>query len=381
MEGSRVIPGSSSVHFDEISKKRIFHSIDQIKGIKRIIKESYRNLKYKLGRVPSLMDFYENGEVDPLTILANYKSYYAFLCEVEPEYKEQLTDNEMATLEYLSKTVARGKRPHEAEIVQELLANGQVNRDHIIRILDEKYEIKESKEGIEAAIKVLSGTFVTNEAEAEKYRNINMLQSINTGFYQRMSFFDKEMKNTVFAKQVFDLVELGKRRYQDTYLTKKKQDGVFALYEKYSRRDVCHLLNWGRDLSSTMYGMKRVGDDVCIFVTYHKADAAGEQEYLEGKPDYADEFINSQVFAWDSQIGKGLDSPYMKNVMEAVKKHLFVKKSDAEGTDFYYMGQFDITNVREAKKKDNKGNMKAICKVECRMRESVREDLFEYLRG
>src|SRR5690606_42049098 len=28
MEGSKVLPGSSTIHFDEISKKRIFQSID-----------------------------------------------------------------------------------------------------------------------------------------------------------------------------------------------------------------------------------------------------------------------------------------------------------------------------------------------------------------
>lgn len=29
-------------------------------------------------------------------------------------------------------------------------------------------------------------------------------------------------------------------------------------------------------------------------------------EFVEGKPDYADEFINDVIFKWDSQIGSGL---------------------------------------------------------------------------
>ena len=32
-------------------------------------------------------------------------------------------------------------------------------------------------------------------------------------------------------------------------------------------------MNCGKDLSSTMYGMKRIGDDVFIFVTYHKVNS------------------------------------------------------------------------------------------------------------
>ena len=75
MEGCRVIPGASTIHFDEISKARIFKAIDQIKGIKAIIKKSYRDLKYRLGRIPMLLDFYENGEIDPLLILDNYRTY------------------------------------------------------------------------------------------------------------------------------------------------------------------------------------------------------------------------------------------------------------------------------------------------------------------
>lgn len=57
MEGERIIPGSSTIHFDEISKKQIFASIDKLSGIKTFIKESYKNLKYKLNRTPLLMDF------------------------------------------------------------------------------------------------------------------------------------------------------------------------------------------------------------------------------------------------------------------------------------------------------------------------------------
>ena len=58
MEGGRVIPGASTVHFDEISKKRIFASVDNanFSDIK-LIKENYTNLKNKLGRIPHLRDF------------------------------------------------------------------------------------------------------------------------------------------------------------------------------------------------------------------------------------------------------------------------------------------------------------------------------------
>ena len=117
ISGNNTIPGASTVHFDEIAKDRIFASIDKIKGMKSIIRESYVSLKNRLGRVPYLLDFYENGEVDPLVIIKEYKTYQAFLEAVEKElYIGRLNEQEKTTLEYLSKTILSGTRPFELEI-------------------------------------------------------------------------------------------------------------------------------------------------------------------------------------------------------------------------------------------------------------------------
>ena len=82
MEGVRVIPGSSTIHFDEISRKRIFSAIDAANfSDLKLIKENYKNLKYKLGRIPDLMDFDRYGEMDVLRIFDNDSlgSYYKFV--------------------------------------------------------------------------------------------------------------------------------------------------------------------------------------------------------------------------------------------------------------------------------------------------------------
>ena len=78
ISGNNTIPGASTVHFDEIAKDKIFTSIDKIKGMKTIIKDSYVSLKNRLGRVPYLLDFYENGEIDPLVIIKEYKYIKSF---------------------------------------------------------------------------------------------------------------------------------------------------------------------------------------------------------------------------------------------------------------------------------------------------------------
>ena len=100
ISGNNTIPGASTIHFDEIAKQKIFASIDKIKGMKSIIKESYCSLKDRLGRVPYLLDFYENGEVDPLVIIKEYKTYQNFLESIEKElYIGKITEREKIILE------------------------------------------------------------------------------------------------------------------------------------------------------------------------------------------------------------------------------------------------------------------------------------------
>ena len=57
-----------------------------------------------------------------------------------------------------------------------------------------------------------------------------------------------------------------------------------------------------------------------------------------------------------------------------------MKKSDSEGSDFYYMGLFDVVEAKPGKKKDNNGKMREITKMKARMHHEVREDLLNYLQ-
>ena len=132
-----------------------------------------------------------------------------------------------------------------------------------------------------------------------------------------MQSYTERLTHIQFCTQVEDIIKVDIARYKDKYFSGRIVDGPFVLYEKYSRRDVSLLMNCGKDLSSIMYGMKRIGDDVFIFITYHKEESQDEKNYVEGKPDYADAFEDDLIFKWDSQIGKGLDSSYMKDVLEA----------------------------------------------------------------
>ena len=382
ISGNTTIPGASTVHFDKIAKDKIFSSIDKIKGMKSIIKSSYKNLKNRLGRVPYLVDFYDNGEVDPLVIIREYKTYQAFLESEEKElYVGKISEQEMTTLEYLSKTVLSGARPYELEILKRLMKHEVIRIDEIKSELQAQYGYIVDMASFANAVEVLQGRFVSKEEEYQKYCHIDIVNNDESMMLRRMMAFAERLKHMEFNRQVEDIIEVGLRRYREKYHVGRTEESPFVLYEKYSRRDVSLLMNCGKDLSSTMYGMKRIGDDVFIFVTYHKEESADdEKSYVDGKPDYADAFEDNIIFRWDSQIGRGVDSSYMEDVCTAARKHLLVKKSDAE-TNFYYMGLFDVIDVKADTKKDNNGKDRDIAKVTMQMRHSVRDDLLRYLQS
>lgn len=381
ISGNNTIPGASTVHFDEIAKEKIFNSIDKIKGMRSIIKESYISLKNRIGRTPLLFDFYEQGEIDPLVIIREYKTYWKFMENVEKgKYFCKLNDHEKLILEYLSKTILSGVRPSELFILQKLLTKKTFSVNEVQKELKRLLDYNITDLEMRESVKILQGCFTSKDEEYQKYKTIEIMDYDEKQGVRCFASYANCLLDNEFNTQVKDIINVGLARYRDKYAHGKVEQTPFVLYEKYSRRDVSLLMNCGKDMSSTMYGMSRIGDDVFIFITYHKEEAEEGKNYADGKPDYADAFEDNLIFKWDSQIGKDNSSPYMQKVLTAPRKHLLVKKSDAESS-FYYMGQFDIIESIDSQKEDNSGKMKPIAKVTMKMHHPVREDLLRYLQS
>lgn len=381
ISGNNTIPGASTVHFDEIAKEKIFNSIDKIKGMRSIIKESYISLKNRIGRTPLLFDFYEQGEIDPLVIIREYMTYWQFLEAVEKgKYFSKLTDHEKLILDYLSKTILSGVRPSELFLLQKLLTKKTFSVNEVQKELKRLLDYNITDLEMRESVKILQGCFTSKDEEYQKYKTIEIMDYDEKQGVRCFASYANCLLDNEFNTQVKDIINVGLARYRDKYAHGKVEQTPFVLYEKYSRRDVSLLMNCGKDMSSTMYGMSRIGDDVFIFITYHKEEAEEGKNYADGKPDYADAFEDNLIFKWDSQIGKDNSSPYMQKVLTAPRKHLLVKKSDAESS-FYYMGQFDIIESVDSQKEDNSGKMKPIAKVTMKMHHPVREDLLRYLQS
>ncbi|WP_278278536.1 DUF3427 domain-containing protein [Anaerobutyricum hallii] len=219
ISGNSTIPGASTVHFDEISKDKIFKSIDKIKGMKALIKESYISLKNRLGRIPFLYDFYENQEIDPLVIIREYKTYYAFMQVMEKDkYTNNLSEQEKLTLEYLSKTVLSGVRPDELAILSQLLHKDYIGITEFKTEYQKTFGFEISVAQVKEAIQVLQGHFVSKEAEYKKFCQIDILENDRPGMIRRVQSYADRLKHIQFYKQVEDIIKVGLTRYQEKYL-------------------------------------------------------------------------------------------------------------------------------------------------------------------
>ena len=78
-----------------------------------------------------------------------------------------------------------------------------------------------------------------------------------------------------------------------------------------------------------------------------------------------------------------VDSPESKEIINYrdnhLKLYLFIKKSDGEGTDFYYMGRVVPTEHKETTILDSNGNALPIMDFMLKLQHAVRADIYDYL--
>ncbi|BBF43155.1 DNA/RNA helicase of DEAD/DEAH box family [Lachnospiraceae bacterium KM106-2] len=395
-EGNRVIPGSSTIHFDEIVTKRIYESINQTNFASiRFLKEKYLELKYKLGRIPTLLDFYQNGSVDASIIFEKMKSYYTFLKKMDNEYKASLTGHQLLMVEFVSMQLANGKRPHELLLLQMLMNQESVSILNYRDALKKRYGIEADESSVNSALRILSGGFIAG-SDKIKYgdckfvdvtrkdgkQNLTIHQQnredIQEVAIKRTKAYFEGMKSLEYKKQLNDVVEYGLRVYEDQF-QQRYEDTNLCLYEKYSRKDVCRILNWESDESSTVYGYKIKHNTCIIFVTYNKEDD------ISDSTKYEDQFVDQCTFSWMTRNRVGWHSKEPQAIFNhkelGLDIHLFVKKADGEGRDFYYLGKVDpvIEESHETTIKNDKGDVLPIVNIIYRLNQPVKEDVYDYL--
>lgn len=384
MEGGRMIPGASTIHFDEISRKRIYESIDRMSTTKSMLAEHYSQLKERLGKIPTILDFYFNGEIDPMLFVEYSKSYDQFVRLVDKEYKVTFSQQEESILEFVSNLIMNGKRIHELLMLKMLLDAGEFSAQLIQKKLDEMDESYRESD-YNSACRVITKEFINSQSEKKRYEVFELVDSdtVKTGRIRRTAAFYEKLKDKRFAEELSDLTEYGICRYHDLYADHDENNLV--LYQKYSRKDVCRILNWAKDDSATVYGYRIKYNTCPIFVTYEKSDD------ISDSTKYLDEFekigtdpivYSNKIFSWMTRSKVKQESPEAQELIHAkengLKILLFLKKSDGEGTDFYYMGEAEPVKWEETTILNDKKQILPIMNFKLELKKEVRKDIFDY---
>ncbi len=380
-EGGRAIPGESTVHFDEISRKKIYQAIDNANfSDVKLIKENYIALKHKLGHIPALADFDKYGEMDVLRIFDNNSlgSYYKFLVKYEKEYKVRLSESEEKVVEFISKKLANGKRIYELELLNRMLSYRQGLIGKLKQTLQEEYATQINENAIDGLVKIMTNEFQP-EISRKNYESCVFIEKeVSKNEFGISKSFEQMLNNIDFYNIIKELVTFGISRYKTNYRN-RYQDTDFVLYQKYTYEDVCRILGWKKNLSSVMNGylLDKQTKTFPVFVNYDKT------ENISDTTKYEDHFISSNKLIAISKSGRNLNSEDVQNFLHARERgidvQLFVRKNkdDKISKEFYYLGRMHASGFTKDFTMANT-DKKAV-EIEWILDTPVREDVYEYI--
>lgn len=375
MKDTSYIKGVSTVNFEEIAKNRVFNAIKRSNLTDmKLLRDAYNELKNRIGEIPKLQDFIIHYSLDPLVIVQKYVNYYRFLLKLK-EIEPVLSTYEDQVITMLSQEILNGKRKHEVVLLDLLLNEGSISRERYLQEL-ETQGCAINKETIQSVERILDLSFYT-EATKKKYGNKPLVLSESADTLS----FNAEIKeqlnaNPFFKGLLLDIVSSA-ALLSEQYTCEKP----LTLYKKYTRKDACRLLNWSNDESSTIYGYKTKHGTCPIFVTYHKHDE------IESSVAYTEGFINPEVFKWSTRSNRTLASEEVIKIINAKEQgidlHLFVKKDDDEGGDFYYLGEVvpDKNMIEQSTMEDKNGKEIPVVHMNMVLEKALQSKLYYYIKS
>ena len=380
-EGSRVIKGFSTIHFDAISKKRIYESIDttnfsQISNIKK----NYQDLKERLGHIPSIFEYDQSSGMDILRLFDNrqLRCYHTFLKKYEPEYKDaqSLNSKEELVVQFISCRFVSGKRPHELLMLRGMLDNSDDLIAYTKEALLREYSIESERVDETNLFNIMSGTF---EQGVNLFNECVLVKRSEKGTMMRSDMMSAMLKNPVFRGQVADLVSLGLSRYERDY--KDRYTGsMLTIGRGYSYRDVARLLNWDvspvpQNISGYKYDEKT--KSFPIFINYVKGTN------VNAAVRYEDRFISPGELITMSKNSRTTSSSDVTKMIHAkelgIRVGLFMRKNTRqqdEGKEFYFLGDMELEKAENKLKAD--GSTK-IVELKWKLKNEVEHSLYDYM--
>ncbi|MFW5444699.1 DUF3427 domain-containing protein [Aerococcus urinaeequi] len=370
------LSGLSNINFESIAKERIFDSINAVKlDSMKELKEAYLGLKNELGRVPMLIDFETTNSFDPY-LLANKKDNYpAFLASIK-ESDNTLSKAANDILKFLSREILPGKRAHELVLLSEL-AKESVDTLSLAKIqtILAKHDLSYDPITVQSVVRTLSTDYYSGSSK-KTYQPGQVVTIVDEGITLSPGF-QSAKKDSTFLHHLNDLITTA-TLLNDGY--DKSSD--LTLYQKYGRRDALRLLKWETQLVDQNIGgytQDKARKIFTIFVTLDKGD-----DFTGAQVAYEDALLDPQTMTWFTKAPRTLASPEVKILQDADdwQIHMFIKKDDDEGTEFYYLGEVtpDVSTIIQLEKPSGDGETRNVVEMNLHFKETIPRNLFNYLQ-
>ena len=328
-----ILKGLTTINFEKVAKELIFSSITNttLSSIK-ILRDAFKDLENKLGRVPYLSDFVKLNSIDPLVFFEN--SSFQNYGDVINKFSEEtilLSEVEKRFLNFITFEILNGKRKHELYLLNLLVENeGLVSSDKWFEFIIE-HDLDFQTDVLDSVTRVLDLSFL--KAQEQKKYGTDALVTFDGELYRLNEEIQESLvNNTKFTQLFLDVIETG-------ILKSKEYPEIFTLGKKYTRREVLKLMNVAKDEPPLNIGGYKIDKDTnsCpIFITYHKS------EDISDTIKYEDELLNESTLKWFSKNKRTLDSNDVSTIIHSnengLRLELFVIKDDSEAGEFYYLG-------------------------------------------
>lgn len=370
MNGTDMIPGQSSIIFEEIVKERIFENINRTNfSTKKNIEKDFILLEKQLGRVPMLYDFFEKNMIEPSVILKYKKTYDEVLRILKPrEEFPTLDTRESNYLTFLSSFFTPAKRVHEMVILQELLNKERVNIEAIGKILEERYSLYNQEESIENGVKHLAKEIFVSLSTAKEF--LPIIERCEDDIVLSGDFKKSYEGKLYFKNLIDDLIRYNLAYVEKNY--KQREEETILRYKEYSKQEAFWYLNldFNNGYQVSGYTVFEEQRKVILFIT------------LDDTPpftQYDNKFYDNRRFTWYSKNQRCLSRNGKLTAEGKIAENyyileVFIKKKSGE--NFYYIGKVkEVLNPKEIV--NYKGN--SVVEYELLLKDEIEENLYNYL--
>ena len=370
MNGTDMIPGQSSIIFEEIVKERIFENINRTNfSTKKNIEKDFILLEKQLGRVPMLYDFFEKNMIEPSVILKYKKTYDEVLRILKPrEEFPTLDSRESNYLTFLSSFFTPAKRVHEMVILQELLNKERVSIEEIGKILEERYSLYNQEESIENGVKHLAKEIFVSLSTAKEF--LPIVERYEDDIVLSGDFKKSYEGKLYFKNLIDDLIRYNLAYVEKNY--KQREEETILRYKEYSKQEAFWYLNldFNNGYQVSGYTVFEEQRKVILFIT------------LDDTPpftQYDNKFYDNRRFTWYSKNQRCLSRNGKLTAEGKIAENYyileaFIKKKSGE--NFYYIGKVkEVLNPKEIV--NYKGN--SVVEYELLLKDEIEENLYNYL--